>query len=117
MFGLVAKGPLTRCAALNFLRVLVVAPFLTLDAIAAHRQRPRSHFVPAYALPSHYAFLKHSAGSHICCVPFVLDSPVLHYAQHSKPEDLTPFEWFLPYENGLREYLLPVLESMHSCTR
>eukprot|EP00903_Cladosiphon_okamuranus_P013567 g12638.t1 len=46
-------------------------------------------------------------------------------SRHASQEELTAFEWFLPYdgegdgkgESGLREYLLPFLESMHSCDR
>eukprot|EP00752_Nemacystus_decipiens_P009103 g8127.t1 len=44
-------------------------------------------------------------------------------SQFASQEKLTPFEWFLPYESdrdgegGLREYLLPFLESMPTCSR
>lgn len=63
----------------------------------------------------------------MCCCLFVFPNETIgslnlvHFvtvkcANHG---ELTPFEWFLPYEGdgGLREYLLPFLESVTSCTR
>ncbi|CAM9390188.1 unnamed protein product [Sphacelaria rigidula] len=35
----------------------------------------------------------------------------------SQQEQLEPFEWFLPYEGGLRQHLLPFLQSMSVCKR
>lgn len=36
--------------------------------------------------------------------------------QYDSQEELQPFEWFLPYDGGLRQHLLPFLESM-TCSR
>ncbi|CAM9663821.1 unnamed protein product [Pylaiella littoralis] len=38
-------------------------------------------------------------------------------SQYANQETRKPFEWFLPYEGGLRDHLLIFLKSMPSCTR
>eukprot|EP00904_Undaria_pinnatifida_P007413 jgi/Undpi1/3801/HiC_scaffold_16.g07170.m1 len=38
-------------------------------------------------------------------------------SQYDSQEELQPFEWFLPYDGGLRQHLLPFLESRSSCSR